>query len=636
MKRAVVVLAAMLSFVGALAAQQTPQRDAPAALAAGTGVIRGVVVSDDAEHRPIRRARVVLGGVPGGRATTTDEGGAFVFSGLPVGSYTLAASKPAYIAISYGAKQPGRTGTGITLADKQVVDVSIALPLGGVIAGTVRDGRGRPLAGVDVGLVALPLPGAQRPSFSTSPVTTDDRGEYRLFGIPPGQYYVAAVGQSFTTSGATGRRTVEETDAVMAQLQTRAADPIVSAPGAPPRKLDVPAPSSASFAPIFFPGTARPDGATVITVTKGGTYAGTDFALTPVRTAVIDGTVQGPVTNLDRVELGLVIAGPQFPGFNSSRPILTQAPDVRGRFRYENMPPGHYTILARAVAGEGDASMKDQYAGGGFIVGATGGGRGGGAAGNGQEFVVGIADVDIDGPGPSSVSITLQPSATASGRIVIDKAATPMTIDPSQVRLYFMTVELATVYVSNNTAVGNIFAARPSDAVMSADGAWVARNMAPQPYRVGVTLPPSMKDWWLRAAMLDGRDLLDGPIDVQSGQSLNGIEILLTDRHSELSGTLTTTDGKAATDYFIVICPTDPKLWTANSRRVKSLRPTTDGKFSVKDLPAGEYSIVALADYLPGEANDPAWLATVAPQGAKITIADGAKTVQDLRVGGGG
>jgi hypothetical protein len=153
------------------------------------------------------------------------------------------------------------------------------------------------------------------------------------------------------------------------------------------------------------------------------------------------------------------------------------------------------------------------------------------------------------------------------------------------------------------------------------------------------TLNPSVLDtaarnWWLRSAMLNGRDLLDAPVDIQPGQDLSGIVFTFTDKHSELAGTLTTAAGRAATDYFVIVCPTEPSLWTTGSRRVKSLRPASDGSFSVKDLPAGEYTISALLDVAPGDWNDPAWLAQVAAAGAKVIVSDGAKTVQDLRIGG--
>jgi len=95
---------------------------------------------------------------------------------------------------------------------------------------------------------------------------------------------------------------------------------------------------------------------------------------------------------------------------------------------------------------------------------------------------------------------------------------------------------------------------------------------------------------------------------------------------------LTTAAGKAASDYFIIVCPADTRLWTRGSRRVKSLRPGSDGSFSATDLPAGDYMIVALTDVAPGDWNDPRWLASVAPSGVAVTIADGKKTVQDLQI----
>lgn len=622
-----------VSMLGAAPVQQAPQRDAPVAIATGAAVIRGVVVGSDAAHRPIRRARVVLSGVPGGRVAVTDDAGAFVFDRLPAGNYTLTSSKPAYLPANLGASMPGRAGTAIVLADKQSADVSMSMTLGGVVTGTIRDGRGRPIAGVDVGLIPLATADSPRMGFSAQPVTTDERGEYRLYGVPPGQYYVAAVMQNFMTSGTSGRRTVEENDAVFAQLQSRIDGALVV--GAPAKKVEpLPFATAAASAPTMYPGTPRIDAASLVTVVAGAERVGIDFAVQPVRAASIDGTVQGPVLNLDRVELSLVIDGPQFPQFSSSRPILTQPPDARGRFHYDNLPPAHYTVLARAVTGAGDASVKTQNDGVGFAISGSGGRSGGAGPGPGQEYVYGKTDIDIDGSGVSGMSVNLTPGGTASGKLVIDRALAAAPDDLTQIRISMMSPVLSSVSVSSNTRIGNHFDQIVPGA-MKPDGTWEVRGIPPGLFLWQVSLPPAMvKDWWLRSAVLNGRDLLDAAIDVQPGQDLSGIEFTLTDRHNELSGTLTTAEGKAATDYFIIVCPSDPTLWTPRSRRVKSLRPSSNGAFSVKDLPAGEYVIAALTDVAPGEWNDPQWLASVAPSGAKITIVNGEKTVQNLRVGG--
>ena len=66
--------------------------------------------------------------------------------------------------------------------------------------------------------------------------------------------------------------------------------------------------------------------------------------------------------------------------------------------------------------------------------------------------------------------------------------------------------------------------------------------------------------------------------------------------------------GRAATDYYILVFSSDRKHWTPGSRRVRMTRPATDGSFSVKGLPPGEYFLAALTDLETGEWNDPALL----------------------------
>ncbi|HEX9365803.1 MAG TPA: carboxypeptidase-like regulatory domain-containing protein, partial [Vicinamibacterales bacterium] len=72
-------------------------RDARAA-ARGTAVLSGVVVSDDADARPVRKARVTCSSPDvSGHTTITDDGGRFMFAGLPAGRFTVAASKAAWV-----------------------------------------------------------------------------------------------------------------------------------------------------------------------------------------------------------------------------------------------------------------------------------------------------------------------------------------------------------------------------------------------------------------------------------------------------------------------------------------------------------------------------------------------------------
>ena len=76
------------------------------------------------------------------------------------------------------------------------------------------------------------------------------------------------------------------------------------------------------------------------------------------------------------------------------------------------------------------------------------------------------------------------------------------------------------------------------------------------------------------------------------------------------------------------------RAWTPGSRRVRMTRPATDGAFSVKGLPAGEYFLAALTDLEAGEWNDPALLEQLVGSAVKVTLRDGETTTQNIRIGG--
>ena len=63
-------------------------------------------------------------------------------------------------------------------------------------------------------------------------------------------------------------------------------------------------------------------------------------------------------------------------------------------------------------------------------------------------------------------------------------------------------------------------------------------------------------------------------------------------------------------------------------------RPGTDGSYSIKGLPPGEYHLAALPDLETGEWNDPVLLEQLVPSSAKVTLRDGETTTQAFRIGG--
>ena len=137
----------------------------------------------------------------------------------------------------------------------------------------------------------------------------------------------------------------------------------------------------------------------------------------------------------------------------------------------------------------------------------------------------------------------------------------------------------------------------------------------------------------LKSAVVNGRDVADVPLDAVPGQALTGMVVTFADRMAEVAGTLVDAGGQPVTRYAIVVFSTERSHWLPNSRRIRSTIPATDGRFSVVGLPAGEYAVAAAENVETSDLADPAFLAELLTSAHRITIGDGERKVQNLRVG---
>ena len=157
-----------------------------------TGTIKGRVVSDDG--RPVTNATIMaqaVTGAPAAKPSRVDAEGKFVFEDLPSAAYVVVATAPGYIDQSMSLGDPSQWPRHLIGAQLKITMIK-----GGVITGTVTNAKGEPVVGVPVN--ASP---ANELSASMSNLMglqnvgeTDDRGIYRIYGLMPGQYTVAAGG----------------------------------------------------------------------------------------------------------------------------------------------------------------------------------------------------------------------------------------------------------------------------------------------------------------------------------------------------------------------------------------------------------------------------------------------------------
>jgi hypothetical protein len=140
--------------------------------------------------------------------TTTDEVGRFTVRELKPGNYVLKATRNGYTQ-TVPSRNPEIVTTSFTIsANASPVDVGLLrMVRAGTISGIVFDDQGRAIPNA---LVAAVLPDALDPARSQTVqvAQTDDRGGYRLVGLPPGTYFVSAAAQSISAEPGSLRRTV--------------------------------------------------------------------------------------------------------------------------------------------------------------------------------------------------------------------------------------------------------------------------------------------------------------------------------------------------------------------------------------------------------------------------------------------
>lgn len=228
------------------------------------------------------------------------------------------------------------------------------------------------------------------------------------------------------------------------------------------------------------------------------------------------------------------------------------------------------------------------------------------------------ADVVVEGE-DVDVALSTQTALSISGRIVFetDRAAPPAL--PAQLRV------------------------SPSTFAVAASGGWSLPQLAieggrfrmdgivPGVYRQvandqGVRVP--VGTWWLKSLIVAGREVLDAPLELR--QSDDSAVATFTDRASTVTGVVKDEAARVSSDVWVVAFATDRSGWFTNSRRVASVKPGADGRYTIRNLPPGEYRIAAVPGLAQGEWFDPAVLERLLPAATPLRIAGTESQTIDL------
>jgi len=555
----------------------------------GTGRLRGRVVAADT-GAIVRRAQVRISGPDiGSKTAFTDAQGRYEFRELPAGRFNVSVSKSGFVTMQYGQNRPFEPGRPIDLVDAQVMEkADVALPRGSAVSGRVVDEFGEPVSDANVTAMRMQYTGGRRrlvPAGRNS--TTNDLGQFRVFGLPPGEYFVSA---SVRT------------------LDSMVMDMFGGANVGGPTGSN----TNSGYAATYYPGTPNAAEAQRLALSVGQEMS-IELQLQPVRLAKIAGIA----TNSDGTPMSgaMVMLIPTMKEAVAMMPGGTSRTDKDGKFTLSGVAPGEYSLQAQSLAALMSAASQ--------AMSMIGGGEGGTAAPAPQamEREFATATVTVAGEDITGLTITGTRGAKASGRLSFEGGGKPENL--ASLRLI-----AASTDPDNAGAASSAFG---RSSVKESGDFEIDGLVGGRVFRFA-NLP---KGWHLKSITHDNEDITDKGFEFKPGDDENGFEIVMTNRTQVITGSVTNEKNEPVKEYTVVVFPEDQSKWTVTATRWRSAaRPDQQGQFKIADLPPGRYLAIAL-EYIPeGEWMDPEWQARTARKAVAFTLQEGATQTLDLKLAG--
>lgn len=343
-----------------------------------------------------------------------------------------------------------------------------------------------------------------------------------------------------------------------------------------------------AFAPTYFPGTANIVEAARVTVKAGQEMSGASFALIVARMARVRGRAVNssgqPLAGGALMLMPADAAASIAMSMNMSNAMIA----ADGTFQFVNVPPGRYNINLRP---SGMQTTTNELA----VV----------------PITVGNEDLD-------NLIVSTAPAATARGVISTDEGTTP-PFRPEQVAIYPGPMEPGPMFMSpGQTRINDDYTFEITGLI---DRRLLRANIA------------QSSDWYLKSIMHDGNDVTDSGMEFEPGRSYDGLHVVFTRKTTDLSGRLTDDRSNPVLDAFVVIFPVDQQKWTPQSRYIRTLRPDTNGRFTVKNLPPlDDYLIIAVQNLESGQAFDPDFLARAREDARPLSLAEGETKSVDVKL----
>jgi protocatechuate 3,4-dioxygenase beta subunit len=527
--------------------------------------------------------------VPLQPAVTNSEG-RFTINGVAAGTYRALADKEGYAPQLYGAAWPGMNGfVGITNPEligneASIVRVQITGPTeelifrltpAAAVSGRIVTPTGEPLVGAQVELLPVGYDASgRRIALPLARTSTDDRGEFRLFNVEPGRYYLGA-----------------RMAPIVVSQQGTATQAGVS-PGSAGRDQ--------KYTQTYFPGTTDPTRATLLEIAAGENQSRLDMTMVPtsrnnysVRGRIIDGTNNQPPT-IQSVMSGGVTLIPRDTMYLNGLPA--QDPRLRpdGTFELLNVAPGRYWLNVRAQLSLPRPQPGEEL----------------------RPVVTSVASVPIDviDVNLAGLLVTLQRPFTLIGKLISDGPLSEL--DGTHVQLSTVRVGAFSMNMMGN----------PASVAARSDGQLTFAGVGVGEYELTVTGLPSTA--FVKEARFGGDSVLGKRFSI-AGPTAELIEIYVSSKGGRLSGTVRGRVDQPSANTFCVLVPWDQPL-----RRdlFKVAKTDSNGRFSMRGIAPGEYKVFAWSDVPRFAYYDPEFLQRFEAAGRNVRITEAVEDKVDIRV----
>ena len=603
--------------------QPKPAPGAPAARPPADPPPSAIVgqVLDAQSGRPVAKAVVRLSSPSGAVVQTrlSDDRGRFYFKGVMPGDFSIEAERNGYFKGALGQRRASGEGTLITVGTNGVLgQLRLDVFRPSVIAGSVFDEAGEPLVGVAVHALRRQFVDGAWRLDDVAIDETDDRGNYRLRDLMPGDYIVAVPSVKLSIPNATievpslpSSSTSVSLDLMMrafsvpvnggaANASATIADSdqkntLITGRGPSPPPRD--GAHVQTYANAYYVGADLMRLAMPIAIGPGETRDAVTFQLRPVPAVRISGRLLGRTGGAPNRPLRLLVDGEDDLGFGTEVAATLSGAD--GSFTFLDVPQGRYIIEARAT-------WPTSITSGVLFSDAV----------TDPNIGWARASITVNNEDIAGVAVNLSAPATLAGSIAYDTT----TSGPD-----------ARVAVLVSVApVGPSLFGLPT-ATPGPDQQFQIPGLPPGPYVLRVRGLPT--GWSLKSAMLDGIDVADTPFTLRAGES-SEMTLTLTDRVTRTIGTVRDFRGLVQSTATVLAFPANRRNFAdagVPPHRPREARVSGSGVFRIDGLPPGDYIFVAVDDADAENWQDEARLAKLAPLGTRVTLAAGEPRTIDLR-----